>query len=272
MKVTISYEADKPVCERLIATVTTKSGGVVLMKPNPIGLSLMAVAALMSNYLSRPRNFLVSALEKRLIFDSSSIEEIIDSGLSIVRWGDGDTMSVLQFSNNFEDASRALSRDLFRLFRVTQGSTLLLGVPRAVLTSDPRATYRRPRLKIWNPTLLLMVACIRKRRPVVDSLMFRSSDQVRRLTQAIKGRSVILVAPYSSQGLIRNRLGLSEFSAILVSETHNYREIMDTARAVRDKAKSLPCPLVLVSGGSGGRILISLIFDRVQCIDIGQLR
>ena len=272
MKVTISKEVAQPARRSLIVRVRTKSGDVISMKPNRFGLSLVAVAALMNSYLSRPTNFLVSALEKRLIFDSSSIEEIISSGVSIVRWGDGDTMSALQFSNNFEDASRELSRDLFRLFEITQGSTLLLGVPQAVLTSDLRATYSRSRLKVWNLTLLLLVVCIRRRMPVVDSLMFRSGNQVTRLARAIKGRSVILVAPSSSQELIRDRLGLSEFSKILVSETQNFREIKDTARAVNDEAKRLPFPLVLVSGGSGGRILISSIFDRVQCIDIGQLR
>lgn len=272
MRVTIFTETDKPFLQRLTISFWTKSGAVRLMKPNLFGLLVLAAAALLSGYLSRPRNLLVAALGKRLIFGSSNIEGIIDSGASIVRWGDGDTMSALQISNNFEGASKALSRDLLRLFKKTKGSRLLLGVPRALLTSELRANYPQSRLRIWNPTLLLLVACIRRRTFVVDSLMFRSSDQVASLAAAIEHRSVILVAPSVSQELIRNRLGLSEVCEILVSETDNYSRIKDTARAVIDAAKDVPSPLVLISGGSGGRILASMIFDRIQCVDIGHLR
>lgn len=245
------------------------------------GYTLASRFVLARNRLAQPSHPLAKELSKNLSLTNTSLESLIASKKSLIRWGDGDTMSALGIGNSFEPPSAHLAFELRQLLReASNGSGPLLGLPLTFLLPETRNQIHRRRLRQWGLTLLLLHKVIKTPLDVLDSFMFRNMKGAPRLSPLLSltelfgclgDRKIIAIGPRSTINAIENHTQGKSVGSIAVSETRCFSEIDHLTEEIKAKISANPDAVALVSAGSAGRILIGRLHETGQLLDVGQV-
>lgn len=245
------------------------------------GYTLVSRFVLDRNRLAWPSHPVAEELSKNLSLNETSLESLIASKQSLIRWGDGDTMSALGLGNSFEPPSAHLAYELRQLLKkASNGGGPLLGLPLTFLLPEIRNQIHRRRLRTWGLTLLLLHKVIKTPLDVFDSFMFRDMKGAPRLSPLISltelfeflgDRKIIAVGPWSTIHAIENQAQKKLVGSIAVSETRCFSEIDHLTEETKSKISANPGAVALVSAGSAGRILIGRLHETGQLLDVGQI-
>lgn len=245
------------------------------------GYTLASRFALERNRLALPSHPLAKELSKNLWLTNTSLESLIASKKSLIRWGDGDSMSALGLGNSFEPPNAHLAFELGQLLkRASNGSGPLLGLPLTFLLPETRNQIPRRRLLQWGLTLLLLHKVIKTPLEVFDSFMFRDMKGAPRISPLLSlpvllshlgDRKIIAIGPWSTIYAIENQAPGKLVGSIAVSESMGFSEINHLTEQTKSKISANPGALALVSAGSAGRILIGRLHKTGQLLDVGQI-
>lgn len=210
------------------------------------------------------------------------VADIIESGRSLARWGDGDTAGALGLSNKFHRGSASLSSALLRALRsMISDKNVVLGLPLAYLLPDLRRGVGNQRLEGWGLTLALLSRYLRLPSYFADSFVFREQKvgdnragplvDSAGLARAIGNRRVGLVGPeqFVEQG--SGLFGKNEIPPIIIPGKDSDQLFGEVRQKLLDQASRKSRDLFLISAGNLSRLLVSDLSDRIQLIDVGQI-
>lgn len=200
---------------------------------------------------------------------------------SLVRWGDGDTLSALGVGNSFEPPNPHLATELIRLLRTaTSDPNLHLGLPLSFLNPGSRKNIANNRLKAWGLTLLFLEREIQEPVEVLDSFIFRGTKGAPRLSEQISLTSLLTIISPRPVIAVGPPSFINHFAAeklklmaghVEMAETRAFSELGSLTGQVRNRMRDAPGAVVLVSGGSAGRLLIGRLRGEGSLLDVGQI-
>lgn len=245
------------------------------------GYTLASRFVLERNRLAQPSHPVADELSKNLSLTQTSLESLIASKKSLIRWGDGDSMSALGLGNSFEPPSAHLAFELRQILkRASNESGPLLGLPLTFLLPETRKQIHHRRLRPWGLTLLLLHKAIKTPLDVFDSFMFRDMKGAPRLSpllsltelfECLGDRKIIAIGPRSTFNAIENQAQGKLVESIAVSETRCFSEIDHLTEETESKLSANRGAVALVSAGPVGRILIGRLHETGQLLDVGQI-
>jgi len=245
------------------------------------GLALTARFVLQRKQLSNPKHPLATSLDSLVTTSQMSLDDLITSGKSLIRWGDGDTMSAIGLTNSFEPRNLKLASELREIVRRAPGEKdFILGLPMTFLAEDDRIRIPPERLRQWGLTLLLLSQSLREPVAVFDSFAFRGLKGAPRrskiitlpsVLESVASKPLIVVGPAGMIEAVRKVGGHSLAGQVRVPESRAYADVDEISEKVQELLDVFPEAICLVSAGSAGRVVISRLCGRGQFIDIGQI-
>jgi hypothetical protein len=246
-----------------------------IIKPKTAIFSLyqLLMGANVSNKLKR---------NKYLDIDSS-IDYLLTTGKSLIRWGDGDSIIVMGLDNHFEKYNAQLASDLGAILtNYTNTSDYLLAIPIAPIRDSFFRVLFKGKLSIWFRTRYLFNKYFDKQTYYLfsDAHMFRSEAKpsLAKLNILFNDKYIILVHPFDDYyfefiQLFKNTIKSVDY--IKVPEYYAYdgfdnifNEVMRIAYSKKASKKEI---LILVTAGNVARVLVYRLSRDFTAYDIGSL-
>lgn len=238
---------------------------------NWVGFLGLISSRLGGPFLSRPKNMVAAYLSTKFHPRGGGIEPILESGMSLVRWGDGDSMSAAGLSNNYEASNLSLARELRASLSIAPHTNVILAMPYEVLLPEFRKNRTRSSLVTWNLTLVVVALLVRRPVSIFDSFIFKSLDSVQSLFAHIHSRNIIFLGPQTTLELVRHYFPHLKIKFVPVPERFGFSSADSIEEGLIATLNDTSDPIVLVSAGSLGRVLILRHASRAQFVDVGAL-
>lgn len=191
-------------------------------------------------------------------------------GLSLARWGDGETECALGHAIRFQAASDDLAAALRQLLREPD-PRILLGLPTWPLEGPLRLALHR---RGWLKTRFLLAALARPGTLYADAFAFRDQpDAALALIRAAAARRTLVLIASSDRRDADYFAGLAcAVRWLPVPARDAFAESAAIAEAIAAAAGSEASQaLALISAGPAAKVIVKRLAGRVMCWDTGYL-
>lgn len=207
-----------------------------------------------------------------------TFDELISAlrrGMSLVRWGDGETANLRGKDTWHQQADGQLSKMLDQLLLgIYRSEKLVLGVPVSVVENSflTLVIHQVRLLKIiWSTRVLLNCKLMRKLNPsrLVDSHIFlQQPERVSELLSNLDlgNRDAIYVSSVPSNLMASFSLRLSH---LIIPPRNAYSQVEMVRQKLANWLKSAEKPIIFFSAGSAVKVLVLELVHRCQIIDLG---
>lgn len=211
-------------------------------------------------------------------YSKEETQELIKSGKSLIRFGDGEINILLSLNNHYHTFSPELQRMLREIVSEYHAdSPYALGIPRFVNVSNTELR-QIGKLNVWLPLKAMFLLRFPKQVSYLDAHNFYYDGYFdKHIGPLLKERRVILVTKEETikKQLQNNRLPWSEMIGVPVPESNALGSYHDVRKRIDECLSSLPQDgrtILLFALGPVGKYLIYEYAKRgVQSLDIGKV-
>ncbi|MCC5927635.1 MAG: DUF1792 domain-containing protein [Cyclobacteriaceae bacterium] len=218
-----------------------------------------------------------------LLNDADTIDYLLNTKKSFIRWGDGETNILMGGDLSFQEYDKELARDLRKLLIDSQnGTKLLLGIPHRYLSVTKSEFHKQDKrfVGLWYKSRYIFDKYVLENNIYGDAFVFRKESPLTRETvsQLWSKKKIILVSSKSEHiKKIYNANQGNGIIQILCPSKNSYSYLDDMYQKVKEainnsvaNGNKISDIMVLISSGPGGKVLAhQLINDGYKVVDTG---
>jgi len=209
--------------------------------------------------------------------DENRLKELVKSGQSLIRLGDGEAMLMMGRDIHYQSSSNELTKKLRQIVSSYNGDTAYcLGIPTDQVESSQDKLKAQDRLRIWRLFRVFFKHRFHTKEGYYSAVLFYHHGVFEKIiTPSLQNKNLICV---SRQGVLDETLlsYLRKFTtnvdSVVVPDKESYSVIDETKKQISEKIKQHPelTPIILLAAGPASKI-IAYDFTKlgIQALDIG---
>lgn len=209
--------------------------------------------------------------------DEHRLQEIVKSGKSLIRLGDGEVMLMMGRDIHYQTASRELTSGLRKIIEEYRDEkAYCIGVPTEQIEASQENLITQSRLRIWRLFRVFFKHRFHTKEEYYSAVLFYHHGVFEKIiTPTLQNKNLICV---SRQGVLDETLlsYLRKFTtnveSVVVPDKESYSVIDETKKQISEKIRQHPelTPIILLAAGPASKI-IAYDFTKlgIQALDIG---